>query len=177
MNKLTLSLLFTIIISNNTCIGQNIQSVSLSSDCITFSLGSINQILLDKQMPFCFKFYIDTTEENLYCDTIITLEYKNENKLINIYSLNPCYNCFWNILKHKDYYRIEITELLVGYDYFLIIKEKPFQVYLSDNYNFDQDEPYNFVESSINFKNGVIEIYYPESQTTEKVFFKPLKIE
>jgi len=68
---------------------------------------------------------------------------------------------------------ITINELLIGYDYFFIVKEKPFEVYLSDKFNIEQ-ELYVLDYESINFENNTMEIVKIETQIKENVYFKKI---
>jgi hypothetical protein len=168
-------ILVVFVLVNILCSAQNIKTFTVEQN---LSVENCNKLLQKNKLPFCFKIALKQNTD--YIDTILVLQYINGSKFIDIVSINNSEEYIDEIsaicYKSNKYYRILVSEDIVGLDYFLIVKESPFECYISDEYNFQADY-YNFEEYSINFKKGFIEIYYPENQITEIVFFKPIKIE
>jgi hypothetical protein len=154
--------------------GQGIQSVKISQES---SIDSINLSLLSNQMPFCLK--IDSIKHSdSVLEEVLYLQYIDKNKVIDIYSINSITKEFYQITEIKQksftYYRVLVCELLVGYDFFLIITENPYECFISEKYNY-QDNIYGFIESSINFKKRYIEVNFLEENRNEKIYFKLCK--
>lgn len=112
-------------------------------------------------------------------DTVEVVSLINNGDTTNVFvNDNNCEEYFSEVSKvydktNGDYYIVVVSEDIVGLDYFILIRESPLRVYISEKYNM-QAEPYDFIEQSINFKKNSIGIHYLEQDLKGKVKFSPL---
>jgi len=122
---------------------------------ITFSdemsTHSINKVLRQSNLPF----ELSEDSINPFSNKINLYYKKTTNKIFSTYS--NISSIFQIDYKQKKYYLILFYDY-VGYDFFLLVQLSPFKLFKSQNYNFEQNEGYTFLDSSINIKDKTIKI-------------------
>lgn len=160
IKKLFLILLITSSINGNILFAQIDNICSFADEQ---SIDSINIALLYHKVPFEI-----IQSENRSFQDIYHIN-KKKSKIISTYSnLESIYK----ITNNDKHYFLILFYDYVGYDFFLIIQENPLKVYISENFNYKQDEGYDFIDNDFNIKNGELKIRYSESRKEESVRYK-----
>ena len=168
--------------NNETPVSQNDkQSESAINDIVLYryyldhdiNTDSVNKLLSNNNFPF----YLKHTKYGK--DDVDILSYQNGTQepidlyVSNYYSPEYIYEISRLEYDSVSFYRIIITEDVVGLDYFLLVRTAPFTVYVSDKYNFNAMS-YKFIEESIDFEKHSIKIFNEEKEF-ETVSFAQLK--
>ena len=133
------------------------------------NIDSVNKLLSNSNFPFCLK------HTKYGKDDVDILSYQNgTQKAIDLYESNchsPEYIYGISRLEYDSvsFYRIIISEDVVGLDYFILVRTAPFSVYVSDPYNINAMS-YKFIEESIDFEKHTIKILN-EAKESETVSF------
>jgi hypothetical protein len=69
-----------------------------------------------------------------------------------------------------------VCEFLVGYDYFIIVKENPLEFFISETYDFGLNEEYHIIFETLDFKNKTLKILFSNSKGEQSIRFKELII-
>jgi hypothetical protein len=160
------------------CNGQNnVEIVEIPQYNFKFPIDSINNVLEKKHFPI--KFILG--KEKLNDDSVlfypVILHFLTNNFTIDsIENFEEFAEVYKVTHKRNTYYIIDIFEsLIVGYEYFFLIKEKPFECYKSNIFNQQGGEAREIDISTLDFKSNSIVVNYLESNTSEKVFFNTYK--
>lgn len=145
-----------------------------------YDIHKRNKLVTEKQLPFFFEYKEVPDGDNvLDCsDTVEVVSLINNGDTTNVFvNDNNCEGYFSEVSKvydqtNGDYYIVVVSEDIVGLDYFILIRESPLRVYISEKYNMEA-EPYGFIEQSIDFTKNVIDVYYMEQGVKESVSFAP----
>ena len=152
---------------------EKVETIEISCDS---SCVYINK-LLKGEMPFFIK--TDTVDKdiNLVNDE---LYYITENTEYKIDSYGESTSCLSEFTKLKYYntniYIILMCEFLVGYDYFIIVKENPLEFFISETYDFGLNEGYHIMFETLNFENKTLKILLNNSKEEQSIKFKELII-
>lgn len=134
-----------------------------------------NTLFKEAKMPFLLK--TDTIDKNI---NLINNElyYINENGEYKIDDFSESGSCLGELTKIKnkntDIYIILICEFLVGYDYYIIIKENPLDFFITETIDFGLYETYHFITETIDFENKTIKVFLKNSKTEKNIKFKYL---
>ena len=137
------------------------------------NIDSANKLLSNGNFPF----YLKHTKYGK--DDVDILSYQNgTQKAIDLYESNchsPEYIYGISRLEYDSvsFYRIIISEDVVGLDYFILVRTAPFTIYVSDLYN-SNAMSYKFIEETIDFEKHTIKILNEEKEF-ETVSFAQLK--
>ncbi|HRC79686.1 MAG TPA: hypothetical protein PLK25_08275, partial [Bacteroidales bacterium] len=140
-------------------------------DYENISVDSINILLNQNSYPF--KLTHDTTKLKEGIEVIIIFYNNNANE---IFRTNSNLDCIYNIKKNNSTYYLLFFYDYVGYDFFILIQEKPFKVFQSDEFNYEQ-EGYILLFDSLDLSKNTIEIRKIDSKKIEKIKFNELKNE
>lgn len=166
-------LILFFIFKNNYVIGQQV-STTIFIHC-ELSIDSANKLLEEKQIPFRVLVDTITPQNGSWIDYVI--QYYDNEKIREIYRIDGQGECLSEISviteNNNVIYRLLISELIVGFDYFFLILKDPFEYFISDRYNYE-DEMYKFDDTKINLKEKYLEIYLLESKRNKKINFKKL---
>ena len=147
-----------------------IKETVLHFDC-EIPIDNINNLIKQQNLPFEIVVDSVSPQKGSWFDCII--EHKSRDEKIEIYRMTGEANCILEICKinqnNQFYFRILITELLVGYDFFLLLQLSPFKLFKSEDYNFEQNEGYTFLDDSISKKKKTVKIKFFNSQEIKTI--------
>ena len=152
-----------------------INDIVLYRYCLDHDINtdSVNKLLSNNNFPL----YLKHTKYGK--DDVDILSYQNGTQepidfyVSNYYSPEYIYEISRLEYDSVSFYRIIITEDVVGLDYFLLVRTAPFTIYVSDLYNANAMS-YDFIEESIDFEKNTIKILNEEKEF-ETVSFAQLK--
>lgn len=172
LNKFLINKFFFIIISLFV-INLNAQSEirHIRLDYENIAIDSINILLNQNSYPF--KLTHDTTKLKEGIEELIIFYNNNANE---IFRTNSNLDCIYNIKNNNSTYYFLFFYDYVGYDFFILIQQKPFKVFQSDEFNYEQ-EGYKFLFDSLDLSKNTIEICKIDSKKIEKIKFNELKKE
>ncbi|MDP4183836.1 MAG: hypothetical protein Q8862_01580 [Bacteroidota bacterium] len=136
-------------------------SIDAQTKKVTQSIGPI-MILLDSISP----------KKSTWGDYIIQYNDINSNRTTEILRVDASSNDIGKIIEIKQVdqkiFIIPIYELLVGYDYFIVIKSLPTNYFISKKFNFNGDK-YIIDKNNINVNNCPFYILICKNNKSEKI--------
>jgi len=134
------------------------------------SIDSLNTLLKNNNFPFLVEMDTNNFPTRLYFVTE-----KEKKYVFQIDGEGDWFDLIESlVINNKLFFRILIPEAVVGLEYFILVKEDPFEVFLSESYNYN-GEPYYFMNETINLKKNMLYIYYSELDKKEKIMFHKIK--
>ncbi|MDR0970921.1 MAG: hypothetical protein LBM25_00875 [Bacteroidales bacterium] len=128
-------------------------------------------VKIAEKTPFKIKSY----EKEYYTENILYLNKKDT--LIECFTFGETYDLdkIYKILQNEsDIYIFEFYEDVAGGEYMLIVKIDPFEVFISEPYNMDNDDEGADIDyKSLNFSNNTINsLFYKTNKIKEVIHFK-----
>lgn len=130
---------------------------------IGLSTHIINSDLKEYNYPF------ELLEDSLSNKVDLYYKTKKMNKKSRIFSTYSNMESFFQInCKQRKYY-LMVFHNSAGYDFFILVQQYPFKLFKSEDYNFEQDRDYRFLDSSLNLKYKSIKIEFRNSSEIKTI--------